>query len=87
VLAEGLIRSNACSAVIANQLSVPTKSIAYFVETLFKSLLTTGNVDEAVSEGRVALSVALANVGNDAAIEWGIPVLYRLRGGAKLFQV
>jgi hypothetical protein len=75
-------------AVVANQTSIPTKSVAPFVTALYARLLKDGNIDAAVMAGRVALQLELRKgVPEDRAIvEWGIPALYRLPGGAQLFK-
>lgn len=74
-------------AVVANQTSIPTSSIAPFVGALYRRLLRDGNIDSAVMAGRTALQVGLRD-GIDAShavIEWGIPSLYRWPGAAQLF--
>ena len=54
---------------------------------LYARLLKEGNIDAAVMAGRVALQIELRKgVPEDrAVVEWGIPALYRLAGGAQLF--
>lgn len=75
-------------AVVANQTSIPTKSIAPFVGALYQRLLREGNIDTAVMSGRVALQDELRKTipQTSAVVEWGIPALYRLPGGAQLFM-
>lgn len=74
-------------AVVANQTSIPTKSVAPFVGALYQRLMRDGNIDMAVMAGRAALQLELRKViePGKAALEWGIPSLYRLPGGAQLF--
>jgi CHAT domain-containing protein len=84
VVAEALLHAG-IPAVIANQLPVPDESIATFVGPLYAQLLNTGDIDLAVNDGRVKLSVVLAAPGL-ATLEWGIPTLYRYIDGQKVFQ-
>lgn len=74
-------------AVVANQTSIPTKSVAPFVGALYSRLLRDGNIDTAVMSGRVALQDELRKTipAASAVVEWGIPALYRLPGGEQLF--
>lgn len=74
-------------AVVANQMSIPTKSIAPFAGAMYQKLLNNGNIDDAVMAGRVALKFALREYVDktQAVVEWGIPALYRWPGGAQLF--
>ena len=83
IVAEALLRSG-IPAVVANQLPVPDESIATFVGPLYAQLLNTGDIDLAVNEGRVKLSVAFAD-SSIAPLEWGIPTLYRYIDGQKVF--
>ena len=87
-IATALLR-NGIPAVVANQTSIPTKSVAPFVGALYGRLLKEGNIDTAVMAGRVALQMDLRKVvePDKAVIEWGIPTLYRLPGSAQLFAV
>ena len=71
VMADGLVRCG-IPAVVANQFPVDDGSVAKFVGALYQELLQSGDIDLAVSEGRVALAVELESV-----IDWGIPTLYR----------
>jgi hypothetical protein len=85
-VATALVRSGV-PAVVANQLSIPEQSVAPFVGVLYGELLRTGNIDDAVMEGRVVLALGLDHAtGTDATLEWGIPTLYRIANGAQLFQ-
>jgi CHAT domain len=86
VIADALIRSGSCSAVIANQMSVPIKSVAPFVDSVYSTLLSSGNIDDAVMEGRISLAIELKGTVDGAVIEWGIPVLYRLPSAQIVFQ-
>lgn len=85
-VANALLRAG-ISAVVANQTSIPTKSVAPFVGALYQRLLRDGNIDAAVMSGRVALQDELRKTipPTSAVVEWGIPALYRLPGGAQLF--
>lgn len=83
IVAEALLRSG-IPAVVANQLPVPDESIATFVGPLYAQLLNTGDIDLAVNEGRVKLSVMLA-APSFATLEWGIPTLYRYVDGQQVF--
>ena len=75
VMAQALIRSG-IPAVIANQLPIPDASVATFVGAFYESLLDKGDIDVAINEGRIALDLALGS-STQAAVEWGIPTLYR----------
>lgn len=82
-IAENLVRSGV-PAVVANQLPISVSSIADFTGALYRSLLTDGNIDVAVNKGRIALVKEMEAL-KFAAIEWGIPVLYRRPGCSQLF--
>jgi CHAT domain len=84
-VAESLVRGG-IPAVVGNQFSIPDSSVAIFVGALYKELLTGGNIDVAVSEGRVALAFNLGNFGDSAVLEWGIPTLYRIYGGSQVYE-
>lgn len=86
-VANALLRAG-IPAVVANQTSIPTKSVAPFVGALYQRLLRDGNIDTAVMSGRVALQNELRKTipTSSAVVEWGIPSLYRLPGGAQLFE-
>lgn len=84
VVAEALVL-NGIPAVVANQLPVPDASVAAFVGPLYNHLLITGDIDQAVNQGRVKLAVQLA-VPVSATLEWGIPTLYRHISSANIFQ-
>jgi len=78
VTAQTLLASG-IPVVLANQLSIPTPSIAPFVGKFYKCLLATGDVDRSVAEARVLLnaSLSLSADRSEATFEWGIPTLYR----------
>jgi hypothetical protein len=80
IVAESLIRMG-IPAVVANQLPVPNLSVALFVGALYEELRQSGNIDLAVTAGRIALSMNLRQ-----GPEWGIPTLYRLSGAAMLYK-
>jgi CHAT domain-containing protein len=83
VVAEALVL-NGIPAVVANLLPVPDASVASFVGPLYTNLLTTGDIDVAVSQGRIKLAIELA-LPIDATLEWGIPTLYRHIAASKVF--
>jgi hypothetical protein len=83
VISEALIHAG-IPAVLANQLPVPDQSVAIFVGAMYQELLQSGNIDVAVSEGRIALAMNL-NAFPDTPLEWGIPALYRVYGGARIY--
>jgi hypothetical protein len=84
VIADALVRSG-IPAVIANQFPVPDKTVATFVGAVYTSLLTTGDIDQAVTEGRLQLAIELDGTAG-APLEWGIPTLHRHAGAARLFK-
>ncbi len=77
--AETLIRLG-IPAVIANQAPVKVHSMATFASALYKELTQSGNIDVAMAEARLALSIELAG-----EPEWGVPTLHRLYGGAQIY--
>jgi len=83
VMAEALIRSG-IPAVVANQLPVPDASVATFVGPLYTNLLTTGDIDVAVSQGRIKLALDLGT-SPLASLEWGIPTLFRHIAASQVF--
>lgn len=83
-IAETLVRSGV-PAVVANQMPISVSSIADFTGALYRSLLTDGNIDVAVNKGRMALVKEIEAL-KFAAVEWGIPVLYRRPGCSQLFN-
>jgi len=78
-VAETLIRLG-IPAVIANQASIAVPSMAVFVSALYRELAQSGNIDKAMAEARLALSIELKG-----SPEWGVPTLHRLYGGAQLY--
>jgi CHAT domain len=85
IVAEALLCSG-IPAVVANQLPIPNKTVAPFVGSMYRMLLRTGDIDLAVSQGRIRLATDLSALPN-AVLEWGIPTLYRHIAGANVFQV
>lgn len=77
--AETLI-AQGIPAVVANQAPVPNASMAPFVGALYTELRRSGNIDKAVTQGRITLSATKGP-------EWGITTLHRLSGAAQLYQV
>jgi CHAT domain-containing protein len=82
-LAEQLVR-NAVPAVIASQTVIDKRTVATFCEGLYPELVKSGSIDQAVAAGRCTIASKLDEV-DSAAIEWGIPVLYRRLGAGQLF--
>lgn len=82
-LAEQLVR-NAVPAVVASQTVIDKRTIAPFCRGMYPLLLHASSIDEAVAAGRCEIVRVLDEV-DRAAIEWGIPVLYRRLGASKLF--
>jgi CHAT domain-containing protein len=76
--AETLIEQG-IPAVVANQAPVPNASMAPFVAALYTELRRSGNIDKAVTQGRIALSTTKGP-------EWGITTLHRLSGAAQLYN-
>lgn len=81
--ADQVVR-NAVPAVIANQAVINEGTIATFCEGLYPELMKSGSIDLAMAAARCNVAAQLGTVAN-AAIEWGIPVLYRRHGAARLF--
>lgn len=84
-IAERLVQAGV-PAVVANQMPISLRSIHTFCGALYGELLKSGNVDWAVNAGRIAMGVAFDNLGV-AAVEWGVPVLYRRPSCSQLFTV
>jgi len=85
-IATALIKTG-IPAVVANQYSIPIKSIAPFVGAIYASLAQGDGIDQAVASGRVALKLGLASTtGTGAVVEWGIPTLYRLADFQHVFE-
>ena len=86
VMASTLV-AGGIPAVVANQLPVLDSTVAVFVGALYDQLLISGDIDLAVGEGRIRLFTQLASSPTGrAAVEWGIPTLYRHFGASQLFQ-
>jgi hypothetical protein len=83
-IAEALVQGGV-TAVVANQMKISVPAIVEFSTALYRSLLSTGNIDEAVNMGRIELAVAVAELGQ-TPLEWAIPVLYRRPGASQLLQ-
>lgn len=81
--AEQIVR-NAVPAVIASQTVIDKRTVATFCEGLYPELSKSGSIDVAVAAGRCSVAIELDKV-DSAAIEWGIPVLYRRLGAGQLF--
>jgi hypothetical protein len=84
VVADALVRAG-IPAVVANQFSVTNSTVATFCSGFYRELLKSGNIDKAVSAGRLVL-FAQATMGGQTSIEWGIPTLYRRLGASVIFQ-
>ena len=82
--AEQLV-GNVVPAVIASQMVIDKRTIATFCQGLYAKLLSSGSIDVAVAAGRCEVAAQLGTA-QSAAIEWGIPVLYRRLGAAQLFD-
>jgi hypothetical protein len=85
VASEVLVRRG-LRAVIASQLPMPSATAASFVGPLYRTLLGSGDIDEAVAAGRVELFTNLNNSSNHAKLEWGIPTLHRHLYGLRPFE-
>lgn len=79
-IAETLIRQG-IPAVVANQAPARNKTTAAFVGALYRELLSSGNIDKAMTAGRIALCIELRG-----DPEWGIPTLHRLHGADVLYS-
>jgi CHAT domain-containing protein len=84
VIAEALVRSG-IPAVVANQMPVSNKTISPFVGEMYSKLIACGDIDLAMTEGRIALYADLAKEAS-SGLEWGIPTLYRHYEGAQLYR-
>jgi hypothetical protein len=84
VVAKTLVESGV-PAVVANQFPISYSEAAAFAGPFYKELLKSGDVDRAMTEARVALSFVKPAGVNVANIAFGIPVLYRRAGAAKIF--
>ena len=73
-------------AVVANQMAVPADTVAEFCGGVYDSLIQHGDIDLAVSSGRqISFSTLARGDVDNAAVEWGIPILYRAPGAEILF--
>ena len=86
VLAEALVRDG-IPAVVASQLPLGNETAVYFVRPLYKELLSSGDIDIAVSEGRIALHEAITVKPGDAKLEWGTFTLYRHMSAKQIFKI
>lgn len=84
-IAERMVQAGV-PAVVANQMPISLRSIHSFCGSLYSELLKSGNIDWAVNAGRISMGVAFDNLGV-AAVEWGVPALYRRPGCSQLFSV
>jgi len=50
-------------AVVANQFPVPQETVNSFMDGMYESLLKSGNIDEAVTEGRLSMNRTLRSKG------------------------
>lgn len=82
-IAEQVVQAGV-PAVVAHQLPIALRSVHTFCGALYGELLREGNIDWAVNVGRIAMGVAFDNQ-KVAAVEWGVPVLYRRPGCSQLF--
>jgi hypothetical protein len=84
VIAAALVRSG-IPAVVANQMPISNKTISPFVGQMYGTLMTTGDIDLAMTEGRIALYTDLAKDAS-SGLEWGIPTLYRHHDAAQIYK-
>lgn len=82
-IAEQVVQAGV-PAVVAHQMPISLRSVHTFCGALYGELLREGNIDWAVNVGRIAMGVAFDNK-KIAAVEWGVPVLYRRPGCSQLF--
>jgi len=86
VIANSLVLAG-IPAVVANQFPITNSIAAEFASSFYSELFRSGDVDKAVSEGRIKLYLINKVLPEDAAcIEWGIPTLYRHLGAAIIFK-
>jgi CHAT domain len=80
-VAQSLVRRN-IPAVLAMQSSVSNEAAVAFAEAFYRSLVRTGQVDAAVSEGRKAIS----RLDDErACLEWGLPTLFLHSDHGRIF--
>jgi hypothetical protein len=82
----GTLVSEGLPAVVGNQFPAQDEMVASFVGPLYSQLLKTGDIDQAVSFGRVNLFAQLSPP-KAAVLEWGIPTLHRHINASQLFEV
>lgn len=70
------------TAVVAMQYEITDRAAVEFARVLYESIADGLPVDRAVTEGRTAVSMAIANT-----LEWGTPVLYMRAPDGVLFQI
>lgn len=85
VIAEALVLAGV-PAVVANQFALVDINASFFTGALYSQLLSSGDVDLAFAEGRLALYDELTTEAQ-VSLEWGIPTLYRREGARQLFEV
>jgi len=85
VLAKTVVQSGV-PAVVANQFPVTNSIAAKFAGAFYKELLRSGDVDQATTNGRIALAFEPPLPGGAARFEWGIPTVYRHVGAAQIFD-
>lgn len=85
VAAETLVRAG-IPAVVANQLPVFDATVAEFVAAMYGELLSTGDIDRAVGEGRLRLAHMFED-SSHAVLDWGVPTLYRHIAASQIFAV
>jgi hypothetical protein len=66
-------------AVVANQMKITSRAVATFLSGLYRGLASTGNIDVAVTYGRLKI-VEEMDALNRPAVEMGIPILFRRAG-------
>jgi hypothetical protein len=85
VVAKTLVESGV-PAVVANQFEITNKNAALFAGAFYAELLNSGDIDRAITKGRVELDFGGRLPNNVARIDWGIPTLYRHLGAARTFK-
>lgn len=90
VVAATLVQAN-IPAVVATQASVPNQTAAAFAQEFYECLIhgrdgkRAGDVDYAVEMARTRLHF-IPHVKGTAALEWGIPTVYRQLRSARVFR-
>ncbi len=79
-LAAALVR-HGLPAVLAMQYPITDRAAVKFAQVFYESLADGLPVDAAVSEGRLAVSLAVKN-----SLEWGVPVLFMRTPDGELFS-